>query len=363
MIPYGRQSVDEQDIAAVTSVLRGDWLTGGPAVESFERNVAEYTGARHAITFSSATSALHGACHVAGLGQGDVVHTSPLTFMASANCARYVGARPALLDIDPDTWNIDISRVDESVQALVPVHYAGLPVDLAHLPTRPRWIIEDASHALGAHTPDGPVGNCAHSDMTVFSFHPVKPITTGEGGMVTTNDDDLAFRLRRFRSQGIDRTEHDDAWIYDAVEVGYNYRLTDIQAALGISQLARVDQFIARRNELADRYRSLLADLPIGLPPRAPDGFLHGYHLFPVRVEQRSAVFRLLRAAQIGVQVHYIPVHHHSVSADIDLPPEGFPVCDEVYAGLISLPVYPDLTNEQQDRVVQVLADSLAAGA
>lgn len=360
MIPYGRQSIDDSDVAAVTAVLRGDWLTTGPAIERFETAVADYVEARHAVAFSSATAALHGACHAAGLGPGDVVHTSPLTFIASANCARYVGARPALLDIDPATYNVDAARVDPSVAAIVPVHYAGLPVRMAEWTHRPRWVIEDASHALGAHTPDGPVGNCAHSDMCVFSFHPVKPVTTGEGGVVTTNDDALADELRRFRSHGIDRTPTADAWVYDAVEVGYNYRMTDIQAALGASQMARLDDFIARRNAVADRYRTMLTDLPVTLPPEAPEGYRHGYHLFAVRVAERSRVFRGLRARGIGVQVHYVPVHHHTVSTDIAVPSGGFPVADAVYDGLISLPIYADLTEAEQDEVVAALAAEVA---
>lgn len=360
MIPYGRQSIDESDVEAVARVLRGDWLTTGPAVEEFERKVAEYTGATHAVAFNSATSALHGACHATDLGPGDVVHTSPLTFMASANCARYVGARPALLDIDESTWNVDVTQVDGSVDALVAVHYAGLPVDLAAFPHRPRVVIEDASHALGAHTPDGPVGNCAHSDISVFSFHPVKPVTTAEGGIATTNDDELADRMRRFRSHGIDRTPRANAWEYDAVEVGYNYRLTDVLAALGSSQLDRLDRFVARRGEIAARYRDLLADLPIVLPPSAPPGWVHGYHLFAVRVPQRAIVFRRLREEGIGVQVHYVPVHHHTVSADIEVPPGGFPVTEAVYDGLISLPVFPDLTDAEQDEVVATLTRVLA---
>ncbi len=356
MIPYGRQSISDSDVQAVVDVLRSDWLTTGPNVDAFEASVADYVGARHAVAFSSATAALHGTTFAAGLGTGDLVHTSPLTFIASANCARYVGARPALIDISPETYNLDVSRVDDTVDALVAVHYAGLPVAMDQFPHRPRVVIEDASHALGASTPDGRVGNCARSDMCVFSFHPVKPITTAEGGMVTTNDDDLADRLRRFRSHGIDRTPQAEPWAYDAVEVGYNYRLTDLQAALGSSQMLQLDGFIDRRNELADRYRHLLADLPVVLPPAAPAGYTHGYHLFAIRVENRLAVFRGLRERGIGVQVHYVPVHHHSVSSDVLLPAAGLPVVDEVYAGLISLPMYADLTDADQDAVVAALA-------
>jgi UDP-4-amino-4,6-dideoxy-N-acetyl-beta-L-altrosamine transaminase len=361
VIPYGRQQVTQADIDVVSAVLAGDWLTTGPYVTAFEEQVAEYVGARYAIAFSSATAALHGAAHAAGLHAGDVVYTSPLTFIASANCARYVGAQPALIDIDPQTLNIDVSRVDESVQALIPVHYAGLPVELDKLPTRPRVIIEDASHALGAHTPDGPVGNCARSDMCVFSFHPVKPLTTGEGGMVTTNDLNLAQALRAFRSHGIDRTPTDEPWYYDAVELGYNYRLTDIQAALGSSQLRRLDSFITRRNEIAATYRDELADLPITLPPTAPEGYTHGYHLFAIQVANRGDVFRGLRDRGIGVQVHYVPVHHHGVSRDLEVPAEGYPAADAAYAGLISLPIYPGLSDEDQQQVVDALKAAVSA--
>jgi UDP-4-amino-4,6-dideoxy-N-acetyl-beta-L-altrosamine transaminase len=359
VIPYGRQEVTQADMDVVAAVLAGDWLTTGPYVTAFEEQVAEYVGARYAVAFSSATAALHGATYAAGLGAGDTVFTSPLTFIASANCARYVGAQPALIDIDPATLNIDVSRVDEAVHAFIPVHYAGLPVELDKLPTRPRVVIEDASHALGAHTPDGPVGNCARSDMCVFSFHPVKPLTTGEGGMVTTNDPSLAEGLRAFRSHGINRTPTDEPWYYDAAELGYNYRLTDIQAALGSSQLTRLDSFIERRNAIAERYREALSELPVILPPEAPVGYRHGYHLFAIQVENRAEVFAGLRDLGIGAQVHYVPVHHHGVSRDIQIPAEGYPAADKAYAGLISLPIYPSLTVEDQGAVINALKASL----
>lgn len=360
MIPYGRQHIDASDIAAVEKVLASNWLTTGPAIDAFEEAVAAYVGAEQAIAFTSATAALHGACAAAGLGPGDVVHTSPLTFIASVNCARYVGAQPALIDIDPLTLNLDMAQVDESIEALIPVHYAGLPMQLSRLPHRPRVVIEDASHALGASSPDGRVGNGRNSDMTVFSFHPVKPITTGEGGMVTTNDADLAQALREFRSHGIVRSSDPDSWEYDAATLGFNYRMTDIQAALGLQQLSRIDEFIERRNAIADRYRSALGDLPLTLPPAAPEGFLHGYHLFAIQVPDRRRVFRELRHRGIGVQVHYVPVHHHSVSTDIEMPPGGFPAADTAYEGLISIPIYPDLTDEQQGQVISALKDILA---
>jgi perosamine synthetase len=354
-IPYGRQSIDDDDIAAVLAVLKGDWLTQGPAIEAFEQAVVAYTGARHAVALSNGTTALHGAVAAAGIGPGDTLLTSPLTFMASANCGRYVGARVDLVDVDEATLNLDVAKVPDGVDCLVAVHYAGLPVDLAALANRPRVIVEDAAHALGAHTPDGPVGNCARSDLCCFSFHPVKPVTTGEGGIVTTNDDALAERLRRFRTHGIERKPERGGWYYEISDLGNNYRLTDIQAALGATQMAKLDRFIDRRNAIAERYRERLAHLPVTLPPAAPAGWRHGYHLFAIQVEDRRRVFDGLRAAGIGVQVHYVPVHHHPISADLGLEAGAMPVCDRVYERLISLPVFPGLTDDEQDRVIEVL--------
>ena len=355
-IPYGRQSIDESDISAVEAVLCGAWLTQGPAVEAFEEAVALKVQARHAVAFSSGTAALHGCTAVAGLGPGDLVVTSPLTFMASANCARYVGARVGLVDIRPETLNLDMAQIPAEADAVVAVHYAGLPLDLRGMKVRPRVVIEDAAHALGVSTPDGPVGNCARSDMCMFSFHPVKPITTGEGGIVTTNDDSLAHKLRQFRTHDIERTPDHGAWTYRISELGFNYRMTDIQAALGLSQLTKLDTFIQRRNELADRYRAMLASLPVVLPPEAPPGFTHGYHLFAIRVRDRERVFDGLRSAGIGVQVHFVPIHHHPISADIGVGPDDLPACEEAYEQLISLPMFPDLTEAEQDRVVATLA-------
>lgn len=363
MINYGRQSIDDDDIAAVVDVLRGDWLTQGPSVERFEDAVATYTGARHAVAFSSGTAALHGAAHAAGLGPGDVVATSPLTFMASANAARFVGARPALVDIDPATLNIDLDLLEPGLDAVIPVHYAGLPVDLSTMPDHaPSMVIEDAAHALGAHTPDGPVGNCTRSTMCCFSFHPVKPITTGEGGVVTTNDDALAEALRLFRSHGIVRRPELGGWYYEIGELGFNYRMTDIQAALGASQIAKLNRFITRRNEMADRYRDLLSDLPIDLAPAAPTGFVHGHHVFPILVDDRRSVFDGLRDAGVGVQVHYVPVHHHPISTDVLMPELGLPACDRAYERILSLPLHPELSEADQDIVIATLR-TLVRGA
>lgn len=358
MIPYGRQSIDDDDIAAVVATLRGDWLTQGPHVASFEEAVAARVGATHAVAFANGTAALHGATAAAGLGPGDRVLTSPLTFVASANCARYVGADVVLADIDPDTLLLDPEAIPDA-DALVAVHYAGLPLDLSRLRYRPRIVIEDAAHALGAMTPDGPVGSCARSDMCMFSFHPVKHVTTGEGGIITTNSAELAERLRRFRSHGTVPAPDLGGWAYRVVETGFNYRLTDMQAALGTSQLRRLDHFVERRRTLAARYRQRLAELPVTLPPDEPPGFTHAYHLFPVRVDDRRRVYDELRARGIGVQVHYVPVHHHPIYAHLGGPGQ-LPRCDEAYEQLLSVPLFPDLTDAEQDLVVAALEEVLA---
>ena len=363
MIPYGRQSVSEEDIAAVVEVLRGDWLTQGPTIERFEAAVAEYVGAKYAVAYSSCTSALHGATWAAGLGPGDLVATSPLSFMASANCTRYVGATPVLVDIDKDTWNLDLALVPDNLRGLVAVHFAGLPMDLGLLDQsrRPSVVIEDAAHALGAATPSGMVGNCAHSDMCCFSFHPVKPITTAEGVMVTTNDSMLAERLRRFRTHGIVRRPDIGAWFYEISEVGFNYRMTDVQAALGLSQIQRIDDLISRRNRVADVYRCELSGLDLNLPPAPSSGFRHGYHLFPITVRDRKRVFDSLRDIGIGVQVHYVPIHHHPVSSDCLIPPGGLPICDEVYGGILSLPIWPGIDPETILYVARSVAEVCGA--
>lgn len=361
MIPYGHQSVDDDDVAAVLAVLKGDWLTQGPAVEAFEAKLQAVTGATYAVAFANGTAALHAAVAAAHLGPGDAIATSALTFNADAACARYVGATPVLIDVDPATLNLDASRIPDC-DALIAVHFAGLPVDLTALPHRPRVLIEDASHAVGAVTPDGPVGGCQRSDMTTFSFHPVKTITTGEGGAVTTNDAELAGRLRRFRHHGITPHPEKGGWHYDVSELGFNYRLTDLQAALGTSQLAKLDRFVSRRNELADRYRQLLADTDVELPPNAPAGYVHAYHLFPVRVPNRDDVYRRLRDEGVGVQVHYVPVYHHSMWADLGWRVEDFPQTEAVYREILSIPMFPDLTVDEQDRVVDALLRAVAGG-
>jgi UDP-4-amino-4,6-dideoxy-N-acetyl-beta-L-altrosamine transaminase len=354
VIPYGRQWVDEDDIAAVTAVLRGDWLTQGPAVEAFEQALCDLTGAAHAVAFANGTAALHAATASADLGPGDRVATSPLSFAASANCARYVGATPVFVDIDPATLNLDLEQV-RGVDAVVAVHFAGLPVDLTALPERPRIVIEDAAHAIGASTPDGPVGNCAHSDMCCFSFHPVKTVTTGEGGAVTTNSGELAERLRRFRHHGIRPTPDDGGWTYDIERLGFNYRLTDIQAALGTSQLGKLERFVDRRNELAQRYRTMLAHTDVETGPAAPARFRHAYHLFVVMVEDRERVYAAMRAAGIGVQVHYVPTYRFGAYTQLGFDAAQYPNTEHAYRRLLSLPMFPALGDDEQDFVVETL--------
>jgi UDP-4-amino-4,6-dideoxy-N-acetyl-beta-L-altrosamine transaminase len=358
-LSYGRQLIDDDDVDAVCEALRGDWLTQGPAIERFERAVAERVGAGHAVAFSNGTAALHGACHAGGLGPGDTVATSPLSFVASANCARYVGADVTFVDIDPATLNLDPTKVPDDVTALVAVHYAGLPAPLSNLSRRPRVVIEDAAHALGASTEDGPVGNCARSDMCCFSFHPVKPVTTAEGGVVTTNDDRLAERLREFRSHGIVRHPERGGWYYEVEDIGYNYRLTDLQAALGASQMRKLDRFIQRRREIAARYDELFAEVDgVRRPPAAPAGVGHGYHLYAVRVADRRRVYDALHERGIGVQVHYVPIHHHPTFRDV---PTDCPHTDQAYEQLLSLPMHPGLTDDDVERVAAELTTAVTA--
>ena len=359
MIPYGHQSIDDDDIRAVVEVLKSDWLTQGPSIVQFEEALAAATSARFAVAFANGTAALHGACAAAGLGPGDVAVTSPLSFAASASCARYVGAAVRFVDIDPQTLNLAPERVPGGVDALIAVHYAGLPVDLTRLTQRPRIVIEDAAHALGAQTPSGPVGNCSHSDMTTFSFHPVKAITTGEGGAVTTNSPELAERLRSFRNHGIERRPELGGWYYEIAELGYNYRLTDIQAALGTSQLSKLGRFVAERQRLAERYRVLLAGLPVELPPQPEPGWSHAFHLFPIRVSDRVRVFDHLRSAGIGVQVHYIPIYRHPIYRASGYEDSAFPATEEAYEHLVSLPIFPALCDSDQDLVVAALKEAL----
>ncbi len=374
-IPYGRQSIEDDDVSAVVEALRGDWLTQGPGVGLFEEAFAARCEVPHAVAFSSGTAALHAAVHVAGLRAGDELLTSAITFAASANCGAYVGARPTFADIDPTTWNVSADTVQAALtpatRCVVPVHFAGLPAPVAAIRGAVGdsvTIVEDAAHAIGARTPDGPVGACRHADMAVFSFHPVKTITSGEGGMITTRSAATAARLREFRSHGMvkDPTlleRHDGGWHYEQHDLGFNYRLTDLQSALGRSQLAKLERFIARRNELAARYRELLSDVAqLELPPAAPPGQRHAHHLFVVRhregAQARRRLYDGLHRRGILAQVHYAPVYLHPWYRDAyGYAPGLCPAAEAYYAGCLSLPCFPALDEDAQDRVIAAVRE------
>lgn len=370
LLPYGRHLVDESDIQAVVSALRSDWLTTGPRVEQFERAVADYVGARFAVAVSSGTAALHAAVAAAGLGPGDEVITSPLTFVASANCAIYVGARPVFADVRDDTLTLDprcvAERVTGRTRAVIPVDFSGQPADLDAIrdiaARHGLVVIADAAHSLGATYRGRRVGTLA--DMTVFSTHPVKHVTTGEGGVVTTDNETLAERLRRFRNHGITseaRTRQTAGdWWYEVVELGYNYRLTDVQCALGISQLSKLERWLSRRREIAARYSRELADLPALRVPTVRDDRVSSWHLYVVRVRRaalsegigREAVFRALRAENIGVNVHYIPVTLHPFYRSRGHAPGDYPIAEAAYEELITLPIFPAMTDTDVDDVI-----------
>jgi UDP-4-amino-4,6-dideoxy-N-acetyl-beta-L-altrosamine transaminase len=377
VIPYARQHISDADVQAVVDVLRSDFLTQGPVVPAFERALAAYCGAAEAVAVNSGTSALHLACRALDVGPGDWVWTSPITFVASANCAVYCGALVDFVDIDPRTYCLSAERLAEKLsaadregrlpQAVVAVHLGGHSCDMAAIHELSRRygfrIIEDASHALGGRYRGEPVGKGRYSDVTVFSFHPVKTITTGEGGAAMTNSGEVARRIRSLRSHGITREpddmthEPDGPWYYQQLDLGFNYRLTDIQAALGLSQVTQVDAFVARRREIARRYDDSLQDLSVLIPWQHPDtdSARHLYvirlQLGALRVTHRQA-FEALRAASLGVNVHYIPVYRHPYYARFGYTPASFPEAERYYAEAISLPIFPALTNEQQDRVI-----------
>lgn len=380
MIPYGRQDISDADIAAVVAVLQSDWLTQGPMIETFEQQIASLTQANHAVAVANATAGLHIACLAAGLGAGDWLWTSPNSFLASANCGLYCGAQVDFVDIDPFTWNMDVGQLEAKLivaakrgalpKIVVPVAFSGQSCDMARIRQLADQygflVIEDASHAIGASYAGLPVGCGKYADMTVFSFHPVKIITTGEGGMVVTNNADLNAGLRLFRSHGMTRDpsqmggESHGPWYYEQIALGFNYRMTDLQAALGVSQIKRLDTFLARRRELADRYDQLLADVDIQLPTRQ-HAAISSWHLYVVRIaKHRDAVFSAMRAAGVGVNVHYIPIHLQPYYQRMGFKAGDFPRAEQYYREAITLPLFAAMTDADQNQVVAALKQCLS---
>lgn len=379
MTPYGRQDINEADIKAVVDILRSDFLTQGPIVPAFEEASAIRCGVSHAIAVSSATSALHLSCIALGVGKGDIVWTSPITFVASANCALYCGADVDFVDIDSRTFNLSVDCLSEKLaqaeklgrlpKVLIPVHLAGQSCDMAGIYALSQLygfkIIEDASHAIGGKYQDKPIGNCRYSDISVFSYHPVKIITTGEGGMVVTNDDALAKRIRLLRSHGITRDpsemtqESEGPWYYQQIELGFNYRMTELQGALGLSQMKRLDAFVARRHLIAKAYDQAFADLPVVTPWRNTDSCYSAFHLYVIRLKldeicrTHKEVFEALRASGVGVNLHYIPVYRQPYYYKLGFRPGYCPEAERYYAEAISLPIFPGITEDQQQWLVE----------
>lgn len=384
MIPYGKQDISQQDIDSVLDVLKSDFLTQGPQVPAFEQALIGHTGANYALAVNSATSALHIACLALGLGEGDWLWTSPVTFVASANCGLYCGAKVDFVDIDPDTYNMCPKRLEEKLieakaanklpKVVVPVHLCGQPCDMAAIGKLSKEygfkVIEDASHAIGGRYQDQPIGNCEYSDITVFSFHPVKIVTTAEGGAALTNSKELADKMALLRSHGVTRDpefmrgESHGGWYYQQVDLGFNYRMTELQAALGVSQMQRLDEFVTARHKLANGYNEKLADLPLVLPYQLPDTY-SGLHLFVIRLRlveielTHNKVFDALRERGVGVNLHYIPVHTQPYYQDMGFADGDFPESERYYSEAISLPMFHGMSEEQQYTVVETLTDIL----
>lgn len=368
MIPYGKQTIEQDDIQAVVDVLKSDFLTTGPKIAEFEQTVADYVGAKYAVAISNGTSALHAACFAAGIGPGDEVITTPLTFAASANCVLYCGGTPVFADVDPKTYNIDPEdirrKITDRTKAIIAVHLAGQPCDMDAIHSIAREhgliVIEDGAHALGSVYKGKKIGSL--SDMTTFSFHPVKPITTGEGGMIVTDNEEFYKKMALFRSHGITRddsmmTRNDGPWFYQQFDLGYNYRITDIQCALGCSQMKKLDRFLARRKEIVARYNEAFADCDNIITPYQLSDTESGWHLYIVQVKNcdRRQVFEAMREKGIGVNVHYIPVYMHPYYQEHGYENVHCANAEEIYSHIISLPLYPGLTSEQQDYVIDTL--------
>ena len=381
MIPYGRQDIQDSDVDAVLSVLQSDFLTQGPAVPRFEQAVSKHCGARHAVAVNSATSALHVALMALDVTAGDLVWTSPNTFVASSNAALYCGASVDFVDIDPVTYNMSVSALSDKLahaktmgrlpKVVIPVHLTGQPCDMAQIHDLAQQygfkVVEDASHAIGGQYQNQPIGNCAYSDVTVFSFHPVKIVTTAEGGMAMTNDDTLAEKMALYRSHGITRDPalmthaSDGPWSYQQITLGYNYRMTDMQAALGVSQIQRLNHYIARRHDIATRYNQELSELPLTLPMQATYGH-SAYHLYVIRLDldaiaplTHAEVFQSLRDQEILVNLHYIPVHTQPYYQAMGFRWGDFPQAEAYYKNAISIPMYPTMTDDAQTHVIQAL--------
>ena len=382
MIYYGHQHITNEDIEAVREVLTSDFLTQGPAIERFERSVAGYCGAAYAVAVTNATAALHIACQAAGLGKGDVLWTSPVTFVASANCARYCGADVDFVDIDDKTYNMSVAALEKKLKTakklpkvVVPVHLAGQSCAMQRIWELSReygfTVIEDASHAIGGSYQNDQVGSCTYSDMTVFSFHPVKIITTGEGGMVLTNRQELCDALQLYRSHGITRDPSrmtrgaDEPWYYEQIALGCNYRMTDLQAALGASQMTKLDAFVARRRQLVRRYHEKLNGLPIRTPYCLPEAN-PAWHLYIVRLDldhvkkSKQEIFAGMKEHGVMLNLHYIPVHLQPYYRDLGFGDGDFPVSEQYYREALTLPLYYDLTDAQQDAIIAALRDVLA---
>ncbi len=372
MIPYGRQTIEEDDIQAVVDVLRSDYLTTGPKIAEFEKMVADYVGAKYAVAISNGTSALHAACFAAGIQPGDEVITTPLTFAASANCVLYCGGTPVFADVDPKTYNIDPEdirrKITDKTKAIIAVHLAGQPCDMDEIHKIAKehdlLVIEDGAHALGSVYKGKKVGTL--SDMTTFSFHPVKPITTGEGGMIVTDNEEFYQKMMLFRSHGITRdenlmTRNDGPWFYQQLDLGYNYRITDIQCALGCSQMKKLDRFLARRKEIVARYNEAFADCENIITPYQLPETESGWHLYIVQVKNcdRRKVFEALREQGIAVNVHYIPVYMHPYYQEHGYKDVHCKNAEEIYSHIITLPLYPALTEEQQKFVIEKIMDAL----
>lgn len=385
MIPYGRQDISQADIDAVVDVLKSDFLTQGPMVPLFEKTVAGYCGAGFAVAVNSATSALHIACLALGLGPGDVLWTSPNTFVASANCGLHCGAGVDFVDIDPHSYCMSAEALEQKLvrardngtlpKIVVPVHFAGQSCDMKRIHQLSMEygfsIIEDASHAIGGRYLDKPVGNCEYSDISVFSFHPVKIITTGEGGLATTNSAELAEKMVLLRSHGVTRNPElmtrpaDGGWYYQQVDLGLNYRMTDIQAALGVSQMSRLDEFVARRHVLRQRYDDLLKNLPVVVPHQSEDAY-SALHLYPLQLQLQkldnthAGIFQQLREKGVGVNVHYIPVHTQPYYENMGFKAGDYPNAEHYYQRAISIPLFPRMTELEQDQVVTILAEVIS---